>query len=138
MPLKNNFIWLILMSFSIGITACKNENTLKQKPQTTAKTEHRVDGKLADKKANNFLNSSSYQYEYQTRTIGKYKYDYDVTGTDEEKNNVHGSINIEGKNGNGILIGNDGMEIEIVVERISDSKLLATDIEGNEYKLKID
>lgn len=73
----------------------------------------------------------------KTRVIDSLKYKNKVWGKDEEGYTVYGRIIVEGKNGIGILIDNKGQEIEIVFEMLSSKKLIATDIEGFKYKLKI-
>jgi hypothetical protein len=73
-----------------------------------------------------------------TKIIDPLKYKDHVWGKDEEGNNVHGRIIVEGKNGIGIIINNKGQEIEIVFEILNRKKIIATDIEGFQYKLKID
>jgi hypothetical protein len=66
------------------------------------------------------------------------KYKDHVCGTDEDGNNVQGHITVEGENGIGILIDNKGHETEIVFEILNRKKIIATDIEGFKYKLKMD
>jgi hypothetical protein len=73
--------------------------------------------------------------EIETTELSEYGNKF--TGTDENGNNVHGNINIEGNIGLGTLIRNDAKEIEIVVEYVDKHKLIATDLEGYEYNLKI-
>ncbi|PKH68192.1 hypothetical protein CXF59_05205 [Flavobacterium sp. ALD4] len=80
---------------------------------------------------------SSYEVIKKIETTELSQYGYKVTGTDENGNNVHGNINIEDNIGLGTLIINDAKAIEIVVEYIDKHKLLATDLDGYEYKLKI-
>lgn len=65
------------------------------------------------------------------------KYKEKVNGKDEEGNPVHGKIHLEGKNGLGILTNNDGEKIEIVFEMLTRTKIIATDIQGITYNLKI-
>lgn len=66
------------------------------------------------------------------------KYKDHVCGTDEDGNNVKGHVTVEGENGIGILIDNKGHETEIVFEILNQKKIIATDIEGFKYKLKMD
>lgn len=65
------------------------------------------------------------------------KFKNSVNGKDEDGNLVQGKVMIEGKRGLGILTNNHGEKIEIVFEMITHSKIIATDIEGIKYKLKI-
>ena len=71
------------------------------------------------------------------KVVDSLKYNNRVCGTDEEGNYIEGKIIIEGKNGIGILTGKDGNVIEIVFELENNNKLIATDIEGFHYNLKI-
>ena len=65
------------------------------------------------------------------------QYDYKVVGTDENGDNVHGVINIEGKIGLGNIVRIDATNTEVVAEWVNKNTLLATDLEGYEYTLKI-
>jgi hypothetical protein len=80
---------------------------------------------------------SSYEVIKEIETAELNQYGNKVTGTDENGNNVHGNITIEGSIGLGTLIRNDAKEIEIVVEYVDKHKIMATDLEGYEYNLKI-
>lgn len=81
--------------------------------------------------------NSSHEVIKEIETTELSPYGNKFTGTDENGNNVHGNINIEGNIGLGTLIRNDAKEIEIVVEYVNKRKLIATDLEGYEYNLKI-
>lgn len=72
-----------------------------------------------------------------TKITDSIKYNKYVSGTDEDGNNVQGKIIIEGKNGIGVLTGKGDTEIEVVIELLSNNKLIATDIDGFKYKLKL-
>jgi hypothetical protein len=78
---------------------------------------------------------NTYQYEYRTGNPGQYEYNYDVKGITIKGDSVCGNINVQGKCGAGILIGDTVADIEINTEWISYGKLKASDKKGNEYRL---
>lgn len=80
---------------------------------------------------------TAFEYESRKGTSGNYNYTYDVFGTDKNGNDITGTITIEGKHGDGILIDTDGNEIEVTVEWIDYGKLKATDVNNIEYLLKV-
>jgi len=77
----------------------------------------------------------TYQYKYRTGNPGKYEYNYDVKGINIDGDSVFGNINVEGKYGAGILLGDTIPDIEIKTEWVSYGKLNATDLNGNKYQL---
>jgi hypothetical protein len=79
--------------------------------------------------------NTTYQYEYRTGNPGQYEYNYDVKGINIKGDSVCGNINVQGKYGAGILIGDTIADIEIDTEWISYGKLKASDKKGNEYQL---
>lgn len=108
----------------ISIISCKNEN--RNKSVSVRKSQIKKYN-LADKQ----------QFYYHSSNNNR-KYDHRVTGTDENGKNVKGIINIENEIAIGILKGNNNTEIEIISDKIIDDKIIASDINGLEYKLKID
>jgi hypothetical protein len=108
----------------ISIISCENEN--RNKSVSIRKSQIKKYN-LADKQ----------QFYYHSSNNNR-KYDYLVTGTDENGKNVKGIINIENEIAIGILKGNNNTEIEIISDKIIDDKIIASDINGLEYKLKID
>jgi len=108
----------------ISIISCKNEN--RNKSVSIRKSQIKKYN-LADKQ----------QFYYHSSNNNR-KYDHRVTGTDENGKNVKGIINIENEIAIGILKGNNNTEIEIISDKIIDDKIIASDINGLEYKLKID
>ena len=77
-------------------------------------------------------------FKSKDETILENSFDYIVEGYDEDGRKVHGSINIEGNNGLGILTQNDGKLTEIVIESMhSKKRILATNDEGFKYHLTI-
>lgn len=105
---------MTLFCLSLFLSSCKNSN---ESIQITKHSTHEIKKKV------------------DTKELAQYN--HAVTGTDENGQNVHGNINIVGEIGLGTLIRNDAKEIEIVVEYIDAYKLIATDLEGYEYNLKI-
>jgi len=79
--------------------------------------------------------NDTYQYKYRTGNPGKYEYNYDVKGINIDGDSVFGNINVEGKYGAGILLGDTIPDIEIKTEWVSYGKLNATDLNGNKYQL---
>lgn len=108
----------------ISIISCENEN--RNKSVSIRKSQIKKYN-LADKQ----------QFYYHSSNNNR-KYDHRVTGTDENGKNVKGIINIENEIAIGILKGNNNTEIEIISDKIIDDKIIASDINGLEYKLKID
>ncbi|MEZ7507141.1 hypothetical protein [Flavobacterium sp. Arc2] len=80
---------------------------------------------------------STYEVEKNKDSLELSQYLQKVIGTDENGDNVHGNINIEGEIGLGTLINKDAIAIEIVVEWNGKNKLLATDSQGYKYNLKV-
>ena len=114
MTRKINTINIAIFFLTIGLASCK-------------KTDEPV-------KVRNYSTS---EVEKSNDTPKPSKYDYAVAGTDENGNNVHGSINIEGQIGIGNLKTIDATNIEVVAEWINKQTLKATDLEGYEYILQI-
>jgi hypothetical protein len=79
--------------------------------------------------------NDTYQYKYRTGDPGQYEYNYDVKGINIEGDSVFGNINVQGKYGAGILLGDTIPDIEINTEWVSYGKLHATDLKGNKYQL---
>ncbi|CAM3962415.1 hypothetical protein FLCU109888_11145 [Flavobacterium cucumis] len=82
-----------------------------------------------------YQEDSTKEYEYRTGTAGDYTYVYDIYGFDSEGNEVTGTIVVNGKYGNGLLINVNGAEIEITVAWIGKGELRGKDKEANEYAL---
>jgi len=108
----------------ISIISCKNENHNKS-----------VSVRKSQIKKYNIANKQQFYYHSSNNNR---KYDHHVTGTDENGKNVKGIINIENEIAIGILKGNNNTEIEIISDKVKDDKIIASDINGLEYKLKID
>lgn len=79
--------------------------------------------------------NDTYQYKYRTGDPGQYEYNYDVKGINIDGDSVFGNINVQGKYGAGILLGDTIPDIEINTEWVSYGKLVATDLKGNKYQL---
>ncbi|GAA6766060.1 hypothetical protein AAFH68_20000 [Flavobacterium sp. CGRL1] len=90
---------------------------------------------ITPEEAKTYHVNNTYKYEYRTGNPGNYKYNYDVKGININGDSVFGNINVQGKYGAGILIGDTVAEIEINTEWISYGKLKALDKNGNEYNL---
>ncbi|MGO4773667.1 hypothetical protein ACEN2I_18590 [Flavobacterium sp. W22_SRS_FK3] len=90
---------------------------------------------ITPEEAKTYHVDKTYQYEYRTGNSGHYEYNYDVKGINSKGDSVFGNINVEGKNGAGILMCDTLPDTEINTEWISYGKLKATDKKGNEYQL---
>jgi len=90
---------------------------------------------ITPEEAKTYHVNTEYQYEYRTGNPGHYEYNYDVKGINNKGDSVFGNINVQGKYGAGILIGDTIADIEINTEWISYGKLKALDKKGNEYHL---
>jgi hypothetical protein len=112
--IRSSTLHLTFLILALVIISCKNSDESSAVPKNTT---------YESKKAKLPLELN--QFEHQ------------VSGTDENGNNIHGIINIEGKIGIGTLIAKDAKEIEVVVEWIDEHELLGTDAHGYEYNLKI-
>lgn len=115
------YIQLIIISLSLIFGGCNQKKTaLIEKTRVVKK-----------------INLAHEKFIFNTIT-DTLKYKKHVFGIDEEGNSVQGHINIEGQNGIGVLVDDQGQKIEIVFELENNKKLVATDVQGFKYKLKID
>ncbi|MFV5688915.1 hypothetical protein ACM55M_09865 [Flavobacterium sp. ZT3R25] len=122
---------------ALGIISCKKEKP-PQKINTFYKEFIKPDDRktITPEEAKTYQNDTHRQYEHRTGKPGHYEYNYDVSGYNALGDSVFGNINIQGKQGAGILITTDG-EIEITAEWIDYDKLEAVDKDGNEYHLQV-
>lgn len=75
---------------------------------------------------------------YYSNTSNK-KYDYHISGKDENGEDVSGVINLKTEIGIGVVKkDDDAKEIEIISEHINSRRIIATDMNGFIYKLKLD
>lgn len=127
----NTIFKLSFIGLLISLSSCEKEKSNKQhlaiKNQSKNYTPNRIEKRL-------FLSDQLYHYS----PTNNRKYDYNITGTDENGKKVKGIINIENEIAIGILKGNGNREIEIISDLINNKEIIATDINGLEYKLKID
>lgn len=120
---------VIIIGLLIGSTSCLTKEN---------------NDRIIENKQNQELNSkktttnNSLQY-YHYSSSNNIKYDHQVTGINENGESVNGVINLEHEIGIGIVKGkNDSDEIEIISDQINSNKIIATDINGVQYKLKVD
>lgn len=67
------------------------------------------------------------------------KYDHPISGKDENGQEVKGIINLETEIGIGIVKKDDDTkDIEIISEQIKSNRIIATDMNGFIYRLKLD
>ncbi|MFT7163810.1 MAG: hypothetical protein ACI9CZ_000369, partial [Flavobacterium sp.] len=116
----------------------RNENKLKEAGTIRFKSRVAVDEQWVKKG----YDQNSVQYTYESdrnkKSLESDKNNYNVHGKDADGNEVFGSINIEGEVGIGIISGAEAKVIEIIAERTGQNLLIATDVKGSEYKLKLD
>ncbi|MES2241057.1 MAG: hypothetical protein V4497_12440 [Bacteroidota bacterium] len=132
-PAIKNIFKIIFIGLLFCYSSCKNEDN---NVQTLA---------INQQSRNLYLNniekrhiaSNKEQFYYYSSANNK-KYNYRVTGLDENGNSVNGVINLENEIAIGLLRGSDNTEIEIISEQINANRIIATDINGFEYKLKVD
>lgn len=125
----NKFFKVIIIGLLIGPTSCltkeNNDQITKNKQNQELDTEKTII-------------SNPQQYYYYS-TANNEKYDHQVIGINENGERVNGVINLENEIGIGIIKGNnDTDEIEIISDQINSDKIIATDINGMQYKLKVD
>ena len=129
---------LILLSLALGFGSCKNEIQLKKTGNITTESTAAADKNLAKKGNDTSIVEDIYEYASSKEILEQDENNYKVSGTDEDGNEVFGSVNIEGAIGIGIISGIEAKGIEIVAERTGNNILTATDVKGYEYKLKVD
>lgn len=134
MLLRKKIPFLILL---LGTTACKKADA---PPPIQVNSFYKASITADDRKtitpeeAKTYHVNTTYKYQYRTGNPGHYEYNYDVKGININGDSVFGNINVQGKNGAGILIDSIA-ETEISTEWISHGKLKALDKQGNEYHL---
>ena len=120
-------IFILIVPITLTIVSCKKENNVQNLKKTT-------------------LTNSNYQKKSNPKDLfycysltNNKKYNHKITGNDEDGNRVNGIINLEGEIGIGSLKkDDDNKEIEIVSEHIHSNKIIATDVNGYQYRLKFD
>lgn len=136
---RNNTTSIIFLSLALAFGSCKNGNKLKETKKITFESKATSDDKLSEKDNDkNAVEYAFYEYESTEEALDQDENNYKVYGTDEDGNEVFGSVNIEGKLGIGIIRGIEAKGIEIVAERTGHNLLIATDVKGYEYNLKVD
>ncbi|GGA87030.1 hypothetical protein GCM10008015_29650 [Flavobacterium palustre] len=128
----NSFLKLVYIGLLITSTSCSKEEINLKKESISS-----VDNlkKNSYKKINS---TTKEQFYYYSETNNK-KYNHRITGKDDSGKNVKGVINLESEIGIGVIKKEDEItEIEIVSENIYSDKIIATDINGFQYRLKLD
>lgn len=115
---------LITIGILINSTSCINKEIDDKEFEKKQKT----------KKSTIYKSDDFYYYS----SANNQKYNHQIKGVDENGKNVNGVINLEDEIGIGVLKGNDNKEIEIISEHINSNGIIATDINGTQYKLKVD
>jgi hypothetical protein len=120
------------MGLSITLTSCKKERINLEKERISS-----VDN-LKKHSYKKIDSTTKEQFYYYSETNNK-KYNHRITGKDDSGKNVKGVINLESEIGIGVIKKDDDVkEIEIVSESVNSDKIIATDINGFQYRLKFD
>lgn len=125
---KNNLFQFIIIGLLISSSSCTKNN---QKDSFSEKE------KIEEPKVKIPNVSKTNEFYHYTSANNK-KYDHQFTGIDENGEEVNGVINLKDEIGIGIVKGKNNNEIEIVSEDINYKEIIATDINGIKYKLKVD
>lgn len=132
MKTLNNYITLVFIGALISSTSCKKEEINLKKIKTTSTND------LKKNTSKQITSTASEELYHYSETKNK-KYDYQITGKDENGKNVKGVINLETEIGIGVVKKEDDTkEIEIISEHISSNRIIATDMNGFQYRLKLD
>lgn len=127
----HTYIKFISIGLLICTVSCKKEiQNIKTEKKLTTETSSKKD---ALKK----IISINSEPSYYIKTSNS-KFNHKISGKDENGNQVNGVINLEDEIGIGVLKKDDINEIEIVSEHISSNRIIATDINGYQYRLKLD
>jgi hypothetical protein len=116
--------------------SCKNDIGLKDVGKTTNQSTNYDQQILPEH--NKSIIDSLFEYELDKEMFTKIESNYHAHGTDEDGNKVFGTITIDGNLGIGMIRGNEAKGIEIIAERTGTNVIIATDVKGNEYLLKLD
>ncbi|MEY2869963.1 MAG: hypothetical protein RIR01_2466 [Bacteroidota bacterium] len=128
----NSCFKLVFMGLSITLTSCKKERINLEKERISS-----VDN-LKKHSYKKIDSTTKEQFYYYSETNNK-KYNHRITGKDDSGKNVKGVINLESEIGIGVIKKDDDVkEIEIVSESVNSDKIIATDINGFQYRLKFD
>lgn len=124
-----NTNYYIQFIFCISLFVCST--SCKREKKSTAETYSKKDS-LKD-----ITLIHSEQFYYYSKTSNP-KYNHKINGKDENGNEVKGVVNLEGDIAIGVLKKDDEKEIEIISESINSNRIIATDINGFQYRLKLD
>lgn len=128
----NSCFKLVFIGLSITLTSCKKERINLEKARISSVDNFK---KHSYKKIDS---TTKEQFYYYSETSNK-KYNHRITGKDDSGKNVKGVINLESEIGIGVIKKDDDVkEIEIVSESVNSDKIIATDINGFQYRLKFD
>lgn len=128
----NRCFKVIFIGLSITLTSCKKERINLKKEKISSVDNFK---KHSYKKVHPITREQFYDY---SDTNNK-KFNHRITGKDDNGKNVKGIINLESEIGIGVIKKDDDIkEIEIVSESVNSDKIIATDINGFQYRLKFD
>lgn len=80
---------------------------------------------------------TSYKYQQRTGKSGNFIYTYTVSGSDDDGNEVNGSVEMDGEHGSGFITNDIGNQQKIEAKWNGYGILKAVDGEENQYDLKV-
>jgi hypothetical protein len=128
---------LLFLILVLGLESSNNESKLKDVSKALFQSSATIDDKSAKKGSDKNIVDYIFENASSEEALDQDKNNYKVSGTDENGNKVSGSVSLEGKVGIGMIKGIETKGIEVVAERTGRNLLIATDIRGYEYKLKV-
>lgn len=132
MPPLNSYFRVFFIGLPIIVTSCLNEGNQNTDKEKTIPSYLKIDSSTKISK------KSNEQLYYHSESKNK-KFDHEIVGKDENGKLVSGYINIESEIGIGVVKKEDDPnEIEIISEHINSNSIMATDINGFQYRLKFD
>ena len=128
----NSYFRVFFIGLPIIVTSCLNEGNQNTDKEKTIPSYLKIGSSTKTSK------KSNEQLYYHSESKNK-KFDHEIVGKDENGKLVRGYINIESEIGIGVVKKEDDPnEIEIISEHINSNSIMATDINGYHYKLKLD
>jgi hypothetical protein len=105
-----------------------NENKLKDVSKAIFQSSATIDDELAKKSDGKNIVDYIFEDARSEKALDQDKNSFKVRATDENGNEVLGSVNIEGKLDIGLIRGVETKGIEVVAKRTSRNLLVATNI----------
>ena len=128
----HNYVKLFFFGILVCLFITTTEEHQKSKSKITAKKENTKNTPVK------IASTNPEKLYYYSDTNNK-KYDYRISGKNENGEKVKGVINLESEIGIGVVKKeNDAKEIEIISDHINSHRIIATDMNGFQYRLKLD